>query len=172
MSDTEEKRGRPTIYTDEIAAHICMELALGRSLRAICREDENMPDERTVRSWAMERKDFSPQYAKARELGYQAMEDDILEFADDKQADTQRSRLQVDTRKWLMSKALPKRYGDKVAHQHTGRNGGPIETIDLSMLSAEELEQYGKLCAIVEGMDQPGTEPDTTDDSGDGVTGE
>ncbi len=36
-----------------------------------------------------------------------------------------RSRLRVDTRKWLLAKALPKIYGDKV--QHTGSDGeGPV----------------------------------------------
>ena len=89
-----------------------------------------MPDERTVRRWALEREDFSPQYARAREIGYRAMEDGILEIADDKEGDVQRARLQIDARKWLMSKALPKVYGDKVALEHTGANGGPIQTED------------------------------------------
>jgi hypothetical protein len=37
-------------------------------------------------------------------------------------------RLQVDTRKWLLSKALPKIYGDKLTAEVTGKDGGPIET--------------------------------------------
>ena len=31
-----------------------------------------------------------------------------------------RSRLQVDARKWLLSKLAPKKYGDKVGVQHEG----------------------------------------------------
>lgn len=61
------------------------------------------------------------------------MAEEILAIADDSRADTeirydaqgesyeapnsewlQRSRLRVDTRKWLMSKLAPKKYGDKV----------------------------------------------------------
>ena len=53
----------------------------------------------------------------------------------------QRSRLRVDTRKWLLSKALPKIYGDKVVQEHVGKDGGPIQTeskIDVSKLAPEE----------------------------------
>lgn len=42
----------------------------------------------------------------------------------------QRSRLRVDTRKWLLSKALPKIYGDKITTEHSGPDGGPIEVSD------------------------------------------
>ena len=35
-----------------------------------------------------------------------------------------RSRLRVDTRKWVLSKMLPKLYGDKL--QHTGEGGGAV----------------------------------------------
>jgi hypothetical protein len=36
------------------------------------------------------------------------------------------SRLMVDTRKLLLSKMFPKKYGDKVAAQLSGPDGGPI----------------------------------------------
>lgn len=125
--------GRPTEYTEELAARICARLAEGYSLREVCR-DEGMPSEATVRRWALEdREGFSAQYARAREIGYHAMADELLEISDDGRNDwierqgdkgvgyeangehLQRSRLRVDTRKWLLSKALPKVYGDKIA---------------------------------------------------------
>ncbi len=37
----------------------------------------------------------------------------------------QRSRLRVDSRKWLLSKLKPERYGDKL--QHSGPGGGPVQ---------------------------------------------
>ena len=37
----------------------------------------------------------------------------------------QRSRLRVDTRKWLMSKIAPKRYGEKLQTEISGPGGGP-----------------------------------------------
>lgn len=56
-------------------------------------------------------------------------------------------RVQIDTRKWMLSKMLPKVYGDKVTQEHTGANGGPIAvaTVDLKNLSDEELEAMNRL---------------------------
>jgi len=98
-------------------------------LKSICR-DEGMPNDRAVRSWALEDvQGFSRAYERARFVGYMAMADEIIALSDDKTSDTivdgegirrpdhaavQRSRLQVDSRKWLLSKALPKIFGDKV----------------------------------------------------------
>jgi hypothetical protein len=141
--NTEQKAGRPTIYTDDLGAEICRRIADGESLRAICR-GEGMPDERTVRSWTLDANHpISPQYALARQAQYDRWAEEVLEIADDGTNDyvererkdgstetvldgehVQRSRLRVDTRKWLLSKLLPKKYGDKV--EHTGPDGGPI----------------------------------------------
>lgn len=142
-----EERGRPSLFTAEIAAQICQRLSDGRTLRDVCR-DGDMPHESTVRLWATEdREGFSTQYARAREVGYLAMADETLEIADDGSNDwmerkeedkgsfvlngehVQRSRLRVDTRKWLLSKALPKVFGDKVSHEHGGTDGGAIKVI-------------------------------------------
>ena len=127
-----ETRGRPSIYTRELADEICARLATGESLRAICRS-EGMPAESTVRYWALDDNlGFFAQYHKAREVGYERMAEDIIEMADnpriarkitersDGSMETvttdavDRARLQVETRKWLMSKALPKIYGDRL----------------------------------------------------------
>lgn len=58
-----------------------------------------------------------------------------------------RNRLRVDTRKWMLSKVLPKIYGDKLTTEHTGKDGGPITlaAIDLTNLSDDELVQMQKL---------------------------
>ena len=87
-----------------------------------------MPAESTVRLWATEdRNGFSAQYARARDAQMDAMAEDILLIADEENAeDTQRAKLRIDTRKWLMSKMAPKKYGDKVMNEHSGPDGGPI----------------------------------------------
>jgi hypothetical protein len=119
--------GRPSIYSQAIADEICDRLAAGESLRAICRDD-CMPDEKAVRVWALEnREGFYPHYARAREIQAERMAEELLEIADDglndfkeidgrqvvDQENINRSRLRVDTRKWILSKVLPKVYGDR-----------------------------------------------------------
>ena len=135
------ERGRPSAYTPEVAARICEELAAGRTLRDVCSE-EGMPAESTVRAWALEdREGFSAHYARAREIGYHSMADEMMEIADDARNDwmerrgeedagwqvngehIQRSRLRVDTRKWMLSKALPKLYGEKQEIDHKSSDG-------------------------------------------------
>jgi hypothetical protein len=113
--------GRPSSYTKEIASEVCRRLAEGKTLRAACL-DEEMPSESTVRGWvADDREGFSAHYARAREIGYHTMADEILDISDSSSvkdavdpSTVQRDRLRVDSRKWLLSKALPKIYGEKV----------------------------------------------------------
>ena len=110
------ERGRPSIYTPEVAAEICERMAAGESLRSICRS-EDMPKESTVRLWALDnREGFYPQYARAMETRMEGLADEILEIADDKSGDPARDRLRLDSRKWLMSKVAPKRWGDRTIH--------------------------------------------------------
>lgn len=128
--------GRPSLYTDELAAAICERLAAGESLRAICR-DEGMPAHSTVLGWVNDNPDFSDQYTRAREKGYAVMFDHMLEIADTPQQGVtikesekgtevrtgdmiEHRRLRVDTRKWMLAKALPKIYGDRLDLNHGG----------------------------------------------------
>lgn len=111
--------GRPTDYNDEVAAHICSEISSGRSLRSIC-DDEGMPNKSTVFKWLAKHLSFNDQYTKAQEERTSAFAEEIVEISDELTGDTQRDRLRVDTRKWLMSKMAPKRYGDKVETVHSG----------------------------------------------------
>lgn len=105
-------RKPPVRYSDELGDLICQRLRNGETLRSIC-ESEDMPTESTVREWASEDTPFAAHYARARELGYQKMADDLVAIADEP-GDAHRNRLRVDTRKWLLSKALPKIYGDRI----------------------------------------------------------
>ena len=123
------ERGRPSIYTEELASRICERLAAGESLRSICRDDD-MPDETTVRKWSLDQENpFYPQYRKARMVGYDRMSDDIIDIADDIAGDAARDRLRVDTRKWVLSKMLPKVYGDKTTTEVSGPDGAPIGVV-------------------------------------------
>lgn len=128
-------RGRPLTYRQEIADEICKRMAHGESLRSICR-DPKMPPDATVRGWVLDDwNGFAAQYTRARMLQAERWAEEVLEIADDSSRDVaendhgdnvtnheniQRSRLRVDSRKWLLSKVLPKIYGDKLDLVHQG----------------------------------------------------
>ena len=42
------------------------------------------------------------------------------------------AKLRIDTRKWAASKLKPKKYGDRVMNELTGKDGGPVEIEDKS----------------------------------------
>ena len=104
-----------TSFTSDLAERICSEMAKGRYLNAICKELQ-IP-ESNVRFWAVQNKDgFAAMYARAREAQTEAWADEINDIADsaDDATNVQTARLRVDTKKWLMARIAPKRYGDKL----------------------------------------------------------
>lgn len=120
-------------YSQEIAEKICERLAAGESLNAICK-DKGLPAESTVRRWALLDVDgFAANYARARELQAHFLAEQIINISDtplegqeitikaDGSQETKvgdmlgHRKLQVDSRKWYLSKVLPKVYGDKLA---------------------------------------------------------
>jgi hypothetical protein len=101
-------------YTRKLADLICARLSEGESLRSICK-DPGMPTEGTVRGWALRNHDgFEVKYRQARLLQLDAWADAIVDIADDPSRDPRDRQVRVDTRKWLMSKIAPKRYGDRL----------------------------------------------------------
>lgn len=137
--------GRPSKYTDELADNLCDRIANSeRGVSVICREDDDMPSYTTVKNWLLDqnKKEFLAKYEIAKELQGEFMAHNMLHIADDNSKDVrinpdgvemveseniQRSRLRVDTRKWLLSKLIPKKYGDKTQNEHSGFIG--IQTI-------------------------------------------
>jgi hypothetical protein len=124
-----EERGRPTKYTRAIADEICKQLSEGATLNQICTPAE-MPSRPTVLEWVRTDRDgFSDRYTLARDLLLDHWADEVIDISDDTSGDTvedaygkerqdsewvNRSRLRVDTRKWLLSKLKPERYGDRM----------------------------------------------------------
>jgi len=134
------------MFTQEVADAICAGLAEGKSLRAVCRAD-GMPAPSTVIGWLddPEKAEFAEHYAIARARAYQMLADEIIEISDDSKGDVwiddegnertdaervARSKLRVDTRKWILAKMLPKVYGDKLDLNHSGRIASSRELSD------------------------------------------
>jgi hypothetical protein len=105
----------------------------GFSLRSILRS-ENMPSRYTFFEWIKEDECKANQYARACETRAEVIFEEILDIADGTAKDTiytdkgeipnsewiARSRLRVDSRKWMLGKMNPKKYGDKIQQELSG----------------------------------------------------
>jgi len=157
---------RPSKYTEKLGKELCAQLMEGMSLRAICAM-EGMPTKTTICRWLADEEkypEFCDQYARAREIQAELLAYEILDIADDESNDlvkildkdgnnigsqqngvsVNRSRLRVDARKWTAARLLPKKYGDKITNEITGKDGGPIEakTITADMDPKEASRRY------------------------------
>ena len=138
----------------------------GKGLREILAAD-GMPSMSTVFRWLAEDEEFRQLYAAAREVQATILADEILEISDDGRNDwmkrtvgeieidvpdhehIQRSKLRVDSRKWLASKLAPKKYGDAVQLKHADADGEKLgadldpvaRATRLAAIAAEALKQ-------------------------------
>ncbi|CAN5349773.1 hypothetical protein BH10PSE12_BH10PSE12_18890 [soil metagenome] len=125
-----------------IQVEICRRIALGESLRAIT-ADPGMPGKSTVFEWLAGDREFRQAYGIAKAFLAETFAEEIIEISDDGRNDwfdqqrgdgaservvdhehIQRSRLRVDSRKWLAAKLSPKKYGD-ASTLHIGDTGEP-----------------------------------------------
>jgi hypothetical protein len=132
-------------YSAEIADRILDGLMSGQPLCDICAEPD-MPSAASVQNWLKgDREGFKTRYREAREFGYQAIADQTMKIVDDRRNDwivrrrddgsyetildperVHRAELRVKTRRWLLSKMLPRQFGERLeitARQNTGANG-------------------------------------------------
>jgi hypothetical protein len=148
--------GRPSSYNSDLAADICVWIAEGKSLREFCRKEGN-PSQSMIFRWLQENEVFREQYCRARQDQADTFVDEIMEIADDATNDYMmrlskdgetvakvvdqdhiaRSRLRIDARKWAAAKQAPRKYSDKVVTEHTGKDGGPIQTEEIDLSEAE-----------------------------------
>jgi hypothetical protein len=122
-----DKGGRPTKFSQELADKICERVVEGKSLIKISKElNFNIA---SFFRWLREEKDFCDKYTRAKVEQADTLIEEILDIADctkfDKTIDENgkiitdhehitRSRLRVDTRKWIAGKMRPKKYGEKL----------------------------------------------------------
>lgn len=145
-----KKIGRPSKYTDEIAAEICRRLSEGVPLREICRAP-GMPDWSTVYYWMNANENLSQSIARAREIGADAIASESLEITDAPPERNQNggidagyvawAKLRAEHRLKLLAKWHPKKYGDKLDTTLSGPDGGPVQVaaVNLRGLSDADL---------------------------------
>lgn len=127
--------GRPSAYTEAIGNEICEQITEGISLRKICKA-EHMPASSSVFRWLSENVTFREQYTRAKDEQAEALAEEMLEIADYSSEDTfidaqgnvktdnevvARSRLKIETRKWIAAKLKPHKYGDSINLNHSGK---------------------------------------------------
>lgn len=132
VSKKKAKQGAPTLYTEKLAEKICEKLANTEwGVHRVAKEFGITAT--SIFKWLNNYPEFADKYARAREMQAEFMAQSILDIADDSRSDTiitkkgdipntewiNRSKLRVDSRKWLMSKLAPRKYGDKVEHSGT-----------------------------------------------------
>ena len=134
MSD-ERKRpvGRPSIYTEDLAAEICTRLAGGESLRSVCRDDA-MPAMSSVLLWVVDGRhpEFSAQYAQARQAQGYYYADSMLEVAalvGREELNPQAAKVIMDAYKWTAERNAPKAYGAKAGEAETVEQAQPTQVV-------------------------------------------
>lgn len=136
-------------YSAEITARICAEVAAGESVKEVCRQAW-APNEKTHYRWMAAYPEYRDAITAARATGIERHADEIIAIADGAASAlvddtgkpilhdgqpvlmpsneaTNHARLKIDARKWIMAKLLPKKYGDKVEHEHSG--GVTVEVV-------------------------------------------
>ena len=129
------------MYGPDVWDCIIDRISDGDTLRAICR-DHGMPSPATVYNRRDDDADFRRRFARARDLGYDAIAEHLRATArgsGDSSGDVQRDKLIIDTDLKLLAKWCNK-YSDRLSHEHSGPDGGPIESITRLEIVAPDLE--------------------------------
>jgi hypothetical protein len=145
MTDTPAKRkGRPAKYFPDLAAAICRAVADGEPIRRACAA--HGISWTTMYDWVHAHPEFADMLQRARIAATERIADEMLTISDDASNDfityetrdgnvrllpnhaaVQRDRLRCESRRWLMQKWNPQRYGgDAQRLELTGAGGGPI----------------------------------------------
>lgn len=134
--------GRPTKYNTELTDKICDRIATSSDGVHKIAAEFNITAT-SVFEWLTKHIEFADKYARAKELQADFMVQEMVQIADDSKNDTKvidkngklvementewtnRSKLRVETRKWLAGKLRPKVYGDSLKLQ--GDKENPVQ---------------------------------------------
>ena len=129
----------PIKWTDEQKAKACEEILErvrgGMSLSKACIGDDWTPARQTFELWCSQDPALDSEYTCAREARADAIFEECLEISDRQGADVvtvdgvdvidhnviARNKLMIDTRRWMLGKMQPKKYGEKLELEHGGK---------------------------------------------------
>lgn len=126
--------GAPSTYNLEIAEEICTAVATSTlGIKRLCEMNKHWPNVNTVYEWRWKHKDFGDMYVQAKRHQAELMAEEIVDISDNDAYDyvtnedgkeifnsehVQRSRLRVDSRKWVACKLAPRLYGDRIINEN------------------------------------------------------
>lgn len=125
------KRGAPSFEFDQDIADEILKLMVeneSKSIKTVLSMKDYFPKYDTLQKWLNSTPPFAEQYARAIIERHQALAESVIEIADDNELKPDDKRVRVDARKWIVSKILPKQYGDKISAELSGPNGEPIKS--------------------------------------------
>lgn len=144
----QKQDAKPT--KDEIIQNVLDGMAIGGMSCFKACQAAGVPNSTFMR-WVDADAKLAERYAHAREDLIERMANEVLELADSEVPETgdgkrdwqaiQQRKLQVDSRKWLLSKLAPKKYGDRLELAGDKENPLQVQTIDASKLSTDVLAQ-------------------------------
>lgn len=128
------KTGRPSKFTPEIATTICERMIAGENLVAICL-DPKMPPRSTVYDWIANDPAFRAKCDRAREGLADVQDQKIAQLIEKCTPESAPAdRVKLAGLQWRAAKMAPKRYGDRIAHEHGGKDGATAIVQELRWL--------------------------------------
>lgn len=122
--------GRPSDYTDDLADEFCRRVASGRSILSVC-ADVDMPAETTVYRWRHDRAEFREKITVARDERMEAYSDRLMALGTRVMEELDLDPQRVNAAANAIDKAA-RLQQPKTRVELTGKDGGPVETKDVS----------------------------------------
>lgn len=136
---------------------VCDELAKGKSLRSICEYNDAMPAWSTVLQAVQRSEELYEMYARARAIGAEVLADEMHDLAASPlppdldprlaNAEVQRRRVEIDTKKWTFAKMQPR--GVRHKKEDVEQANGPVMLVWGSDATDSETEQVEQRSADV-----------------------
>ena len=135
-------------YSPELGRKICERIANGESLRKICSEP-GMPARMSVFRWIRANGDFAEEYAVARQMQGDYMDDLILETAYECDPSNFRAAsVKISAFQWRAMKLRPREYGERKAVELSGPDRAPLTSVNLNTTNPVEASRvYQELIA-------------------------
>lgn len=111
-----------------LAERICELIAIGWGLQQALDSNADFPKATTFYEWLEKYPAVTELYTRAR-YRQQDYETDQMIIIADTEVDPNKARVRIDARKWRAAKLAPRKYGDTVAHEHSGPDGQPITIV-------------------------------------------